>query len=86
MGKDLNTIGATGMREFIGWSTVADPVTDSLRYVAAASEDPVSVVGADWKIFVPDGTVIKLVMAGATEATVRCDCTWYPAEKGARLQ
>jgi hypothetical protein len=81
-GKDINGITA-GAVQSIGLATISNILTDSLAY-AGITGAPIAVTA--FKMFVTDGTAIKLVMPGASTATVmRVDVNWLPAEKGAVL-
>jgi hypothetical protein len=89
-GKDINGL-AVGMNEYLGLGTISDLLTDSLAYVSgvAASATAVVLTVSPWRLWIPDGTVIKLLMPGtnaAAVASLRVDVKWYPAEKGAILQ
>ena len=101
LGKDLNGLAAgvieyVDPKEVLVWAIAADttvstktPVlTDSLGYTRASVQvvSP-QLARRDWRILIPDGHKVKLLLPGSSTATVvNVSAQWSAAEGGAYLR
>jgi len=83
-GKDLNNLAA-GVVEWLAPATAV--LTDSLGYVRnAASATSVIMSVTPWRMRLPQGSIIKLLLPGSSIVTgVKVNMTWQPATAGAAV-